>query len=164
MSKCSYLGMLATSAAALFACPGASAAITSGHAGTLCVQALSTTEDIWYDHASARHINNYTMNLSCPANNQGGRVLGASVTVRDTNPGTQVSCNVQATNEADSSGFVSVTRSSGIAFMAGTIALPFPAMGVGEFFTAGSKGVYCQVGASPGMTSMGVYGYTIAEE
>jgi len=137
---------------------GASAE-TTGYPGTLCEVNFSNS-GAFHDGVIARNQATSAATFVCSAVQQGGVITGARVGVRDTAPSGEIVCFARASGEFDSSGFVTASASSGVAFV-GTTALILGS--TSNYVVNGSKNVVCSMPARLLSDGSGVASYQITE-
>ena len=148
------------SVAGLFASLSAGA-VTTSYPGTQCIQAITLSPQLVYQGARVS-----TTSLSssafiiCPAVQQGGRLLSASVSGRDIDSSTSISCFAEAKNQFDTAAFFTSSASS----TNGNFTLNFGALGATQFFANGSKLIECTRPPAFGPDGSSVGSYVIREQ
>jgi hypothetical protein len=161
MSRTHVLSTTLTAIAGLLLASAASASVTTNYAGTSCVQEVSLSPSIIYQHSRALAYAGTVTFFACPASQQGAEIIAATASGRDLNSEASVTCFVDAMDEFDGAAFFGASVSTGVEFTGNfTLNLPPPA----SFFASGSKVVRCNMPPSVGSDgSSWVGSYAITE-
>jgi hypothetical protein len=139
-------------------------AATTYYAGSSCHQLLTTSGvSILYDIGLARNMADSTKWFGCPGVQQGGRIVSATVTVRDISPVAGFRCYAINSDQSGIGGFQTASATTSAAAM-GAITLNLGGLTPAQFVPLGSKSIVCSVPPNAAFDGSAVSTYSIQEE
>jgi hypothetical protein len=159
-SKGAFVGMMAM--ASVLPVSTADATIT-GYAGTECVQEVTLSPTVAYQNSRASNIGSSQAFFACPAVQQGGKLVRATVYGRDLTTTGRVTCRAEVRNQFDLSGFMTASVNSGDAFT-GSFTLDLGGLPAPGFFDPGSKVIHCTMPPMVQTNGSAITAYRVDEE
>lgn len=139
-------------------------AATTNYPGSNCQQLITNAApSILYDIGLARNMASSTKWFGCPAMQQGGRIVTASVTVRDLSSSAGFSCYAVNSDASGIGGFQTPSATTS-AEETGVITLNLGGLTAAQFLPDGSKSIVCSVPPNVAADGSAVSTYSIQEE